>query len=43
MLDILVTAAVLNSGTDFKEVQPLNMLAIFVTEAVLNSGTVFKE
>jgi hypothetical protein len=39
MLDILVTEAVLNKGTDFKDAQPENMPDIFVTEAVLNKGT----
>ncbi len=40
MLAILVTAAVLNSGTVVKDWQPLNILLILVTVAVLNNGTV---
>ena len=43
MLVIVVTEAVLNKGTDFKETQPLNMLIILVTRMVLNKGTDFKE
>ena len=39
MLFILVTAAVLNSGTVVKDGQLLNILPILVTAAVLNSGT----
>jgi hypothetical protein len=38
-----VTDAVLNEGTDSKEIHPLNILAILVTEAVLNKGTDSKE
>jgi hypothetical protein len=43
MLVIAVTDAVLNKGTDFKELQPSNMLAILVTETVLNKGTDSKD
>ena len=39
MLAIVVTAAVLKSGTDRRDKQPENMLAIVVTAAVLNNGT----
>jgi hypothetical protein len=39
MLLIFVTAAVSNSGTDWRLEQLLNMLLIFVTAAVLNKGT----
>ena len=43
MLAIVVTEAVLNKGTDFKEIHPLNMLAIVVTDCVASKGTDFKE
>jgi hypothetical protein len=36
---MFVTAAVLNSGTDWREEQLWNMADMFVTAAVLNSGT----
>jgi hypothetical protein len=36
---MLVALAVLNSGTDFRELQLKNMLAIVVALAVLNNGT----
>ena len=43
MLDIVVTAAVLNSGTLLRERQLKNILLILATDAVLNSGTVSRE
>jgi hypothetical protein len=43
MLAMLVTDAVLKSGTDVKEKQFVNMLAMVVTDAVLKSGTDVKE
>jgi hypothetical protein len=39
---MVVTEAVLNKGTDFKEKQESNIWDIYVTEAVLNKGTDFK-
>jgi len=39
MFAMLVTEAVLNSGTDCNDLQPWNMLVIVVTEDVLNNGT----
>jgi hypothetical protein len=43
MLVMVVTAAVLNSGTLWSDAQPLNMLAMVVTAAVLNSGTLWSD
>ena len=43
MVVMVVTELVLNKGTDFKEIHPLNMLPIVVTKGVLNKGTDFKE
>ena len=43
MADIVVTDCVLNKGTDFKDIHPLNILLIVVTEAVSNKGTDLKE
>ena len=40
---MLVTDAVLNSGTAVSEVQLLNILVIVVTAAVLNRGTEVSE
>jgi hypothetical protein len=40
---MFVTAAVLNSGTDWREEQVLNMSDMVVTAAVLNSGTDWRE
>ena len=39
ILDISVTDAVLNKGTDFNTKQLANMLDMFVTREVLNRGT----
>ena len=43
MVLILVAAAVLNSETDVKEKQLVNMLLILVAAAVLNGGTEVNE
>jgi hypothetical protein len=43
MLAMVVADAVLNSGTDFNETQPLNILLMFVTDAVLNRGTDWRD
>ena len=40
---MVVTAAVLNSGTVVRDLQPLNIKFMLVTAAVLNSGTVVRE
>lgn len=39
---MFVTAEVLSSGIDCKEVHPLNILPMLVTAAVLNKGTVIR-
>jgi len=39
MRETVVTAAVLNKGTDRRDEQPENMPVIVVTAAVLNNGT----
>ena len=41
MVAMLITAAVLNSGTLSREMQLLNIELMSVADAVLNSGTVF--